>query len=197
MSRGEKEQSRAVPIHERGTKRTARTRPLLQSNLGRSVLLAKEEFLPLVRKRIEAPPRRVVIVRSGSVARSLAVGGHLVRVEDVACAAATRVLSAMARSADDSIGEPVSVLFQSGRRRGKGNEKENLRFNILAKASLGGVGVVGHVAASAPAGRVDGRLDGRRLEVLGREVGSVGIIGHVAGAATSVRVDHVGGVKVN
>jgi hypothetical protein len=72
--------------------------------------------------------------------------------------------------------------------------RENIRLDVLARPGLGGVVVLGHVAAATAARRDDGRLEGGRLEVLDLE-GRLAGFADVARTATARRLEvrHVEG----
>ena len=72
---------------------------------------------------------------------------------------------------------------------------KHLRLDVLEGAGLGGVLVGAHVARAAAAGRDDGVLERRRLEVLGLDLGGVGDVADVArapaaGGCELVRLRH-------
>lgn len=62
----------------------------------------------------------------------------------------------------------------------------HLRIDVLAQTSLDRIGVLGHVARSAAAGSDDRLLQGRRLEIRGRQLRRLGGALHIAGAAATM-----------
>lgn len=126
----------------------------------------------------------------------------LAGLEDVSGAAPAGVLSARAWSSRNTVAlQSDRVHRNSGRIPSTGDFGDgmrcgnNLRLDILAQSSLGGVLVLGHVACAATARGDDGSLESGRLEVGGVQLGRLSGVGHVARtpAAVGSEVRHDGG----
>jgi hypothetical protein len=71
-------------------------------------------------------------------------------------------------------------------------EEKNLRLDVLAKARLDGIDVLGHVASATATSGDDRGLEGGRLQVLGLQGWGLAAVDNVAGAAAARRLENGG-----